>query len=110
MLECSNLSTKVDLREKIIYPNRETLSVVNIMNIIIETFEINKRIRLFNFDGFEIKEDSDLRFYIESFGTDTKNNAGVIYFTRISEVFENKHIIRIFRLKKKLGEVSIIYI
>ena len=70
-------------------------------NFISENFkDINKKIRLFNFFGLEIIEDSDLKNFYSCL-----IRHKIIFFTRNNENFEKHKIKRVFKTEKKLGEV-----
>jgi serine/threonine protein kinase len=67
--------------------------------MISEAFDISKKIRIYNFYGFEIIEDADLSIFRESL-----EKYKIIYFTRMNDYFENKNLMRVFKIKKKVGE------
>jgi hypothetical protein len=100
-VECSNLIEKEKLREKAISLMREAVSINNLITAISNYFEVSRKIRIFNFAGLEIMEESDLNRFME--GTEKHK---VIFFLRNQETFENKNIMRLFKLKRKLGEVK----
>jgi hypothetical protein len=79
----------------------DNISKNKIHGFIIENFSnTNKKIRLFNFFGIEILDDSDLKtFYNEVI------RHKVIFFTRNNENFDYSKVMRLFKLMKKLGEV-----
>ena len=81
----------------------ENISNNKIYGFIFENFkDINKKkIRLFNFFGIEILDDSDLKtFYYELI------RHKVIFFTRNNENFNYAKVMVLFKLLKKLGEVK----
>jgi hypothetical protein len=103
-VECSSLELKQELRDFTITLNSDKLQLNNVNNILYE--KLGRKMRLYNFYGIEIIDDSDLDIYI-------KERNKVIFFTKsknvlnlASEIFQNKNILRLFKLKKKLGEVN----
>jgi len=103
VIECSTTNADKNLRERIIriptQNNFSSLRISQIVNLISEEFEVGNKLRLYNFNGYEIIEDSDLEYL--------KGNLhflDFLYFTRINEYFENKNIMRIFKIKEKIGE------
>lgn len=75
------------------------------MNYIYENFgNLNKKIRLFNFFGIEILENSDLKnFYYEII------QYKIIFFTKNNDNFDSCKIMRLFKITKKLGEVNLLF-
>jgi hypothetical protein len=76
-----------------------SVSVYLLKNLISENFEVSKKIRLFNFFGLEIIDDSDLSNFSEYM-----EKYRVIFFTKADDYFENKNFIRTLNIKNKLGE------
>lgn len=97
-LDVNNLSEN---KLEVTYDN---ISKNKISGFILEKFSANiKKIRLFNFFGIEILDDSDLlTFYSEVI------RHKVIFFTRNNENFDYSKVMRMFKLMKKLGEVLFI--
>lgn len=86
--------------------NYDSISQNKIYGFILENFlDYNKKsIRLFNFFGIEILDDSDLKtFYSEVI------RHKVIFFTTNNENFDYSKVMRLFKLTKKLGEVNYFY-
>ncbi len=99
IVECSTSSSD-NLREKALrIDNNNSVSVFLLINQISETFEVTKKIRLFNFFGLEIIDDSDLANF-----NDYMEKYRVIFFTKADDFFENKNLIRTLNIKNKLGE------
>jgi hypothetical protein len=105
VLECVPGVEKERLREDKISILKEFVSLRTLAHQITESFEINRKIRLFNFAGLEIMDDSDLNCFMN--GSEKHH---VVFFNKNREPFDNKNIMRIFKLKEKLGEVCIILI
>lgn len=100
MIECSLTIDKDQLREKVVDMKIfSQLKVQSIISSISQVFEISKKIRIFNFYGFEILDDSDLVSYKQSIDCHK-----IIFYTKSNEFFENKNILRALKIKKKLGE------
>ena len=84
----------------------ENISKNKLYGFILENFtDINKKIRLFNFFGIEIIDDSDLKTF---FSEVIRHK--VIFFTRNNENFDYSKVMRLFKLIKKLGEVFFLYL
>lgn len=103
MIECSSSDGSKKPREKAIrypnYNNYSTLRISQLLNLISEEFDVSKKLRLYNFHGYEIIEDSDLDYLKEK-----EEFLNFIYFTRINGIFENKNFMRIYKIKEKIGE------
>ena len=98
-IDCS-YSTKDNLREKSFkFDKSQCISVSLMVNLISESFDVTKKIRLYNFFGLEIIDESDLsnfHDYLEKYS--------VIFFTKAQEFFENRNLLKILNIKYKLGE------
>jgi hypothetical protein len=82
---------------------KENLSKFYITSEIAINAKLNaKKIRLFNFIGLEIIDDSDLIYY-----NYPKERNRIIFFTFHNENFQNKDIMKVFNLQTKIGEVNI---
>jgi hypothetical protein len=86
------------VKDKTITVNNDSLTIQNISEEIMKTFSVNRKIKLFNNQGLEVQDDSDL-YYL--FRTVEK----VIFFIRDKDVFENTNLLRLYNLEQKIGEV-----
>lgn len=100
---CSSSSIN---KEKAVPITSESLRLRNLLSIIACHFETSQRVRLFNILGIEILDDSDLQHYYDPHtGMDEHK---LIFFTKEHEPFENHNLMRVFKIKKLLGEVLIL--
>ena len=99
--ECTNKYNENSPYKEITFDfTQENLKISTVINLINEYFDINtKKIALFDWKGVEMTEDSDLWKLTDDFAYNR-----VVFFIKKGEVFDNKNILRLFKLGKSLGE------
>jgi len=87
-----------------LYFNPNTLNISNLKTQIIRHFEIKpKNMRMYNFYGLEIYDDSDLFCFQGPY-----NFEKILFVSEQYDTFDSKFILKLFDIKKKLGNVSLI--
>jgi len=83
---------------RILHGNK-SIKITHLLNQINEEFDVGLNLRLYNFYGFEIFDDSDLDFLDQE-----NKNLHFIYFTLINDCFEEKNLLRCYKIGEKLGQ------
>ena len=101
--ECGNKYNEEIISKEISFEfTQENLKIPTIINLINEYFNVNsKKLSLFDWKGVEITEDADLWKLVD----DCAYNR-VVFFLRKVETFDNKNILKLFKLGQSLGEVG----
>lgn len=99
--ECGNKYNEEIISKEISFEfTQENLKIPTIINLINEYFNVNsKKLSLFDWKGVEITEDADLWKLVD----DCAYNR-VVFFLRKGETFDNKNILKLFKLGQSLGE------
>ena len=99
--ECTGKYTEEIITKEIFFEfTQENLKIPTIINLINEYFDIKtKKLSLFDWKGVEITEDADLWKLIDEFAYNR-----VVFFIHKGEVFDNRNILKLFKIGKCLGE------